>query len=82
MNTAGQDPDSAPPSTPSSTAPSTPQSGTPPRGHRRGHGRRAAEGVAWLPPARRHTCYCPVNAVLILNLVVTLAVLVILLIRP
>lgn len=82
MNTAGQDPDSAPPSTPSSTAPSTPQSGTPPRGHRRGQGRRAAEGVAWLPPARRHTCYCPVNAVLILNLVVTLAVLVILLIRP
>lgn len=87
MNPTGHDPNGNPPGIPPDTPPGTPQPAVPPRGHRRGRGRRTAGGVAWLPPTRRpHDSggIYPrtVAAVLILNLAVTVAVLVILLIRP
>jgi hypothetical protein len=89
MNPAEPSPDSTPTSRPPVTPPDVPQPDppkTPVRGHRRGRGRRTAGGVPWLPPTpawRDPRCIRPrtVTALLMLNLVLTIAVLVILLIE-
>ena len=83
MTPSEPSPDSTPPSRPPVTPPDAPQPG-PVRGHRRGRGRRTAGGVPWLPPTppwRDPRCIRPrtITALLMLNLVLTIAVLVILL---
>ena len=86
VNPAEPSPDPTPPSRPPVTPPNPPQSDAPEpvRGHRRGRGRRTAGGVPWLPPTppwRDPRCIRPrtITALLMLNLVLTIAVLVILL---
>ena len=86
MNPSEPSPDPTPPSRPPVTPPDPPQSDAPEpvRGHRRGRGRRTAGGVPWLPPTppwRDPRCIRPrtITALLMLNLVLTIAVLVILL---
>ena len=86
MTPSEPSPDPTPPSRPPVTPPDAPQSDAPApvRGHRRGRGRRTVGGVPWLPPTppwRDPRCIRPrtITALLMLNLVLTIAVLVILL---